>query len=423
MATMTQEQLTEHIKGIVLPLIKDVAGKDVADAVQRQVEDALKPLKDKQAGVDDVLSKLQEAAANGGTGKPAEIKQREQGSSVGRLIRATAASIMYARSGQYRSPEQILEQWGDKDLSKLMAETREKAMAAGSLADGGAFIPTQFSQDVIELLRPQSAVRKLGPNVIPMPVGSVRIPKITGGTTAYYQGENANATASALTTGNVNLTWKKLTALVPMSNDLLRYSSPSIDSIARDDVVRAIAQRENQAFLRDNGTESAPRGMRYWAPAANIVNSAGTSLANMVTDLGAALLALMNANIPEGRWAWIISPRNWISLMTIQNANGFFVFRDEMMRGTLWGLPFASTTQQPGSSTTGEMTLVNMADAVIGESQSLIIDASQEAAYVDSSGTMTAAFAQDQTVIRAITEHDFAMRRAESVYVIANMSW
>src|SRR6185295_4625786 len=134
-----------------------------------------------------------------------------------------------------------------------------------------------------------------------------------------------------LTVGQIALTFKKLTALVPASNDLLRYAGPgaaNADAMIRDDVVRAIAQRENQAFLTDDGTIATPKGILNWAVAANQANSAGTTLANMVTDLGTAILALMNNNIPEGRWAWIMSPRNWNSLMTIQNANGFFVFRD-----------------------------------------------------------------------------------------------
>jgi HK97 family phage major capsid protein len=48
------------------------------------------------------------------------------------------------------------------------------------------------------------------------------VPKITGGSTAGYVGENANITKTQPTTGQITLTFKKLAALVPISNDLLR---------------------------------------------------------------------------------------------------------------------------------------------------------------------------------------------------------
>ena len=70
-----------------------------------------------------------------------------------------------------------------------------------------------------------------------------------------------------------------------------------------------------------------------------------------------------------------------------------------------------------GTGGGSELYLVDFDDMVIGESQNLIIDASTEAAY-DDNGTVRAAFSLDQTVIRAIEEHDFAARRAEAIVVI-----
>jgi hypothetical protein len=63
-----------------------------------------------------------------------------------------------------------------------------------------------------------------------------------------------------------------------------------------------------------------------------------------------------------------------------------------------------------------------MADAVIGDATSIIIDTSTEAAYHD--GTqVVAAFSQDQTVVRAIVQHDFGMRHDASVAVLTQVTW
>jgi HK97 family phage major capsid protein len=408
----------KEIRDELVKLITETSGAQLAELVAERVAAGLEPLQKSQG---EWIARLHGAAA------PAAPKTREKGEIAGRYIRSVAAAAYLTRSGGgFLTPADVLKRWGDDDLAKTvidLADARTKAMAASTATDGGFLVPPQFSQDVVELLRPQSAVRTLGPMVIPMPNGNLSIPKVSAGASAFYQGENSNITQTQLALGNIKLTFKKLTALVPMSNDLLRFSSPAADTVVRDDVVRALAQRENSAFIRDDGTASAPKGLRFWAAPANIITSAGTSLANMTTDLGAMILSLWNVNTPMTRPGWLFSPRSVNALMTIQTTTGAYVFRDEMLRGTLWGWPYARNTGVPGSSTTGEAYLADFADVVIGEAMNLIVDASTEASYVDSTGATVSAYQQDQTIIRAITEHDLGVRRAESVAVNTAMSW
>ena len=305
-------------------------------------------------------------------------------------------------------------------------ETVSKALAAGEATSGGFLVPPEFSQQVIELLRPMTVVRRMGPMVLPMTSGSMRIPKITAGSAASYVGENTNLPKTQPTFGQINLVFKKLAALVPVSNDLMRYSSPGADAIVRSDLVRAMAQREDQAFLRDDGTNSTPKGLRFWAPAGNLLLMTGTDvLADITTDLGKIIQKLRDANVPMTRPGWLMAPRTERRLMTIQNTSGFFVFRPEMLDGRLWTFPYAVTTQIPtnlGAGTESELYLVDFDDAVIGESQNLILDVSTEAAYHDGANVV-AAFSLDQTVIRAISEHDFALRRDVACAIITNITW
>jgi HK97 family phage major capsid protein len=94
-----------------------------------------------------------------------------------------------------------------------------------------------------------------------------------------------------------------------------------------------------------------------------------------------------------------------------------------MMRGTFWGWPYYTTTAIPINLSTlartseSEIYLIDMADAALGESLNLTVDASQEAAYTEG-GTLVSAFQNDQTVIRAISEHDLVMRRQESIAIL-----
>jgi len=212
-----------------------------------------------------------------------------------------------------------------------------------------------------------------------------------------------------------------------MSNDLLRYSSPGADAMVRDDVVNAMRVREDAAFIRDDGTQSTPRGLRYWAHADNILAANGTaSVANTFSDIGSLILKLLEANIPMIAPGWVWAPRTEMYLRTLQNTNGFSVFRDEMATGRFFGFPFAATTGVPvnvgTSSNKSEIYLVDFAQVVIGEAMNLIVDASQEAAYHDGSSVI-AAYSQDQTVVRAIAEHDLGLRHDKAVAVLTQVAW
>jgi hypothetical protein len=48
---------------------------------------------------------------------------------------------------------------------------------------------------------------------------------------------------------------------------------------------------------------------------------------------------------------------------------------------------------------------------------------SQEAYFIDESGSQASAFQSDLSLIRAITEHDFQMRHDEAIAVLNNVLW
>ena len=139
-------------------------------------------------------------------------KELGKGTELAQFIRATAA----AKGDPERAAKWVKDKIGEENAVY-------KALAASDFTAGGATVPQDFVADVIEFLRPSSAVRSLNPNVLPMPNGSLTLPKLTGGATAGYVSENANGGTTEPTFGDVKLTYKKLVALVPISNDFLRY--------------------------------------------------------------------------------------------------------------------------------------------------------------------------------------------------------
>ena len=95
-----------------------------------------------------------------------------------------------------------------------------------------------------------------------------------------------------------------------------------------------------------------------------------------------------------------------------------------MAGGTLLNFPFAVTSQIPSNLGTGanesEVYFVDFGDAIIGESSLVELAVSEEAAYYNGI-SVVAAFSLDQTVIRAIARHDFALRRSVAGAVLTEV--
>lgn len=330
-----------------------------------------------------------------------------------------------------------------------------KALLAGVGASGGFMVPPEYINEIIELLRPLAVVRSANPRTMPMPRGTMTLPSQTQAATASYSGETAQITQSQQQLGQIVATYKKLTALVPVTNDLMRYADPAADAFVRDDLTKVMALREDLAFMLGDGTQETPRGYlsfaNSWAiqngGSAGVFSSTGNSTAasggNFITsnetytlataaqELGGAVNKLDTANVPDIRRVWFMHPRTWNYLNNVQNSLGVYVYRDELSRGTLLGYPFKKSTQIPinihdTSSTNTDCSfifLVEMTDAMILDAMTLELAVSREGMYVDSGGATVSAFQKDQTIIRAIQEHDFQMRHPASIAVVQFVRW
>lgn len=301
---------------------------------------------------------------------------------------------------------------------------------------GGVLVPTNLSSEVIELLRPKSVVRRLGARSLPLNNGNVTIPRLKGGAVVSYIGSDSDIPTTQQEFDDLQLKAKKLTALVPISNDLLATSSanPNVDAIVVGDLTAAIALREDKAFIRDDGLSNNPKGLRYWAPVANVypASQAAPTIQQVSTELNKLVLVLEAADANMTAAGWVMAPRTKRFLQALRDGNGNKVY-PELDQGMLMGYPVGTTTQVPVNLTVGtgstatadgsEIYFADFGDCFIGEEEQLVIDYSKEATYKDGSGTVISAFQRDQTLIRVIAKHDFGPRHVESVAVLTQVQW
>ena len=311
----------------------------------------------------------------------------------------------------------------DDDLGDQVA----KALEAGTFTAGGFMVPPDFLPDIIELLRSRTVVRRAGPRILPMDSGTLTLRRQTQASTATYIGESEDIDKTQPAGGQIVMTAKKLAAIVPISNDLLTFtSSPAADEFVRDDLVQVLAIREDQAFIRDDGLENKPKGLRFWVEAGNVSVTNGETATNIEEDFKDMINALETNDVPLIRPVWFMNPRSKNHLVNLRDANGNLIFPE--IRGaspTMYGYPVFVSTNIPvnlGAGTETEIYFVDMNDAIIGEVGGLQIAVDSSASYVET-GSLVSSFARDETVIRAIQRHDFAMRHDVSIGIKNEVIW
>ncbi len=390
------------------------------------------------------------------------------GSSKG--LRAIAAMKLFnAGGGVMRNARDLaVERFGERhSITRAFeprVDTSTRALVTSVGASGGFIVPPDYMNEIIELLRPVAVVRAAGPRVIPMPRGTMTLPGQASAATASYGNEQSAITSSQPSLNQIVASFKKLTGMVPVSNDMMRYADPAVDAFVRDDLVQVLALTEDLNFMFGAGTNDTPMGFLNFANrwvqrqggtpgawsttadstlAVNAADTANTTGGNFITsteaytlataaaELGGAVNRLDTANVRDTRRVWFMNPRSYNYLYNVQNSLGVYVFRDELNKGTLLGYPVKKTTQigtnyydATGASTSCSFVfLVEMTEAMILDSMSLELAVSREGTYVDAGGTTRSAFQSDQSIIRAIAEHDFQMRHDPAIAVIQRVLW
>ena len=381
-----------------------------ADALRKQQEELVKQQT-------DFMGRITAGSAN--------LNEEPVGKGIkfARMVRA----IAHSGGNRDKAVDFATELWGKE--SEIV-----KGLVTGIGADGGFLVPTEFSNEVIELLRARSIVRSMGPRIVPMTTGVMDMSRIAGGATSEYLGEATAQNASQPNLEDLRLVWKKLRTTVPLSNELIQTASPQADQLVLDDMIASMATREDIAFIRDTGSLATVRGIRHWVRAANVTASAAADdgsdplLSEVETDLRVALGFLEDNNVQMINPGWMMSPRSRRYISFLRGAQDAIAFPDMRQNPpSLLGFPAGVSNNilnnLGGNSRESELYLVDFADVVIGELNQLQVTTSQEATYTDSTGTLVSAFDRDETVIKAIAHHDMIMRHDVSGAVITDIPY
>ncbi|UFS64389.1 phage major capsid protein [Paracoccus denitrificans] len=339
-----------------------------------------------------------------GAQRPAQpLNPNDKGVSLGFVVHALARC-----RGDRDKAASYLEAEGHSGISAALSGATESA--------GGVTVPRPLAAELIELLRSRVVVRAAGARTFPMPAGQIRHAKQVAPATATYIAENAQIPASEPEFDKLDQSFKKLTGLVPIGNSLLRHSGFAIAQTVRDDLLKVMARREDLAFIRGAGTANTPRGIRNWLLSTNWIAALDAGIAANAAAAEAALRTVVSrvedadVNMTNPGWIMRASAKNFLA--NLRDALGNKLFPSIEANGQLLGWPIHVTSQVPNNlGTDGDETEVyfgEFSEAMIGDSMELSIGVSTEAGYHDGTNWISA-FQNDLTLMRAISEHDFAL--------------
>lgn len=388
--------------------------EDLQNMIKSAVEEQVGPLKetnrkyaDKFAGDEKEMKERQEERQ----AKDAELNAKGETVIEPGIRFARSAKLMIMSNNDVERAASLAKKFygDDKHLQHSM-----KALAQSVPSDGGFLVPEQYSEEIIPLLRNKAVFRQMGARSLPLQGGNLNIPRMLGGATSYYIGENQNAKSSKPSFGNLRLSSKKLITLVPISNDLIRSTSAEADRMVRDDMIKSMALAEDYAAMYGKGTEYAPQGVFHTDGIEKIKLGSEPDSDNLGNFLG----TLMSKNIDWNNVGWIFNGRVWNKLYHLKTSTGAYLHRDEMNQGRFLGFPFQVTNQikSTGTNLSTDIFFGDFAEFIIGEEMGLEMMASTEASYMDGE-ELVSAFSRDQTVIKVTAKHDFGVRHPEAFVV------
>ncbi|NBE05936.1 phage major capsid protein [Paragemmobacter ruber] len=319
---------------------------------------------------------------------------------------------------------------GDRDKAVTLLEREGHSGLAATLntgteSAGGVLVPRPMAETMIELLRARVVVRNAGARVVPMPAGQLRHARQNGAATAGYSAENAAITPSEPTTDKIDQTFKKLTGLVPVSNSLLRFTTQTA-LLVRDDLLAVMARREDLAFIRGDGSANTPTGIRSWTPGGNIQTAVANTFAAVDVALRTLVSRVADGDVPMVRPGWIMRAGTREFLGSLRDALGNLAYPSINATGTLFGYPIYTTSQIPNNLGAGtnqtEVYFADFNEVMIGDASALTLSVSTEAAYVQG-GNWRSAFQNDETLMRAISEHDLAPAHTQGLAYLTGVNW
>lgn len=320
-------------------------------------------------------------------------------------------SVEAIRSGGIvwrNADDEVAPEWRNADGSvragALVAEARAISTGAGL---GQVLSPTQQHSAILAGLEARSVFLAAGPVLVGTDSASITFPHEVGDTAALADWVAEGAEINPVDPGGegVEVTPRKVAALVKASNESLADSNPAVAEHVENRLLRAMALKADLGFFEGTGTAPQIRGL---------ANVSGIQTVDMGATAGAAptnldpwaeaLGGIIEADADEDRVAIFMHGRTWKDLLKLKEqdtgSNKPLLVEQTVgptgkVRRSIYGRPVYLSSQLATDETHGTATDAS-ASYVVDMSRVLVVVRQNSTVALDRS----AAFSSDSSMIR-----------------------
>lgn len=333
------------------------------------------------------------------------------------------------------------ERYGHDEAAKAVIGVVSKAAqnpAMTSVNGWAAELVREGYGAFMDMLKPESVIPRLplnrfsfdGYNSLKIPMRNAAAnPNLAGA----FRAEGAPIRVGALSLGSLTLTPKSLGVIGTFTMELFERSTPNIEQVIREAMVSDTAAALDTAFLGNAaGSATVPAGILNGLAGGNTAASAGTTSANIVTDLRARMQAMAGANMGK-RPVWIMNPARAWGLQLALTAAGTPLF-PEMANGSLLGIPVVTSTTVAAGSVylidAAEIFFAGGAPSFMGTDVATIHEEDTTPAQISTAGTpnvvaapVRSLFQTNSAALRCMWNVDWLVGRAGAVQHISAAAW
>lgn len=326
---------------------------------------------------------------------------------LARLVGRARGKLAYAAHFAEASP-------GDERVARILrsavaAGTMADAAWAGDLAGYGiiaaGFIESLRSLSVFDRMFSDGAIRR-----IPL---RTRLAVATSAIVGSEVGEGANIPVNSMAFAASGLDARKVQALIAVTNEVLDGTTSAGAALLANELRGGVASATDAAFLAGLVTS-------------NTITIAGS--ASPLADLG-NLLDVVNTK-GAGKPYLMVAPRTANRLATKATTGGEQAFPGMTPNGgEIAGVPVLVSDQAPAPDSSGHGAILIDGSAIVGDSDTVAVDASENAALQLASNPASGAqqlvsmFQTNSTALLATRWFGFELIRDSGVAVLSGAAW
>jgi HK97 family phage prohead protease len=302
------------------------------------------------------------------------------------------------------------------------------AVATGTVTSatwaGNLVYAQNLASEFLEFLVPQTYLGRI-PGLTRVPFNS-RIPRENSVITAQWVGEGASKPVAAGTFDTVTLTFAKTACIMGVTDELARFSSPSVEMLVRDNLAKGIAKFLDEQFIKPSVTAVTNVSPASITNGADSDAASGTDITAVIHDIRQILYHFQEYNIPTDNLTLIMQPVLATSIGTMLTTLGVVAFPNVNGNGgNILGITVLTSNNSPA----GQVTAIHPPSVFVADEGGLQIDVSREASVeLDSAPAagnyhLVSAFQNNLVFVRAERYITWMRGRDKGVFYMTNAAY